>query len=135
MFNLWLLFVFLAFDNVLSTLTATKRLSIVDTEKNGLLNIEAMKMGSLVIANFNILNQDKLTQYSTAAALTLAKHGGEFIAKGKPSQLNGDSQYAMTAVIQFADKDTAITWYESPEYQEIIPLRDEGMESSFQLVG
>lgn len=92
-------------------------------------------MSSLVIVNFNLLDQDKLKQYSTAAALTLVTYGGEFLAKGKPTHLHGDLNYSMTVVIQFTDKESAINWYESTEYQKIIPLRNEAMNSNFQLIG
>lgn len=92
-------------------------------------------MNSLVIVNFNLLDQYKLKQYSAAAALTLATYGGEFLAKGKPARLHGDTNYSMVAVIKFADKESAINWYESAEYQKIIPLRNEAMDSNFQVVG
>lgn len=92
-------------------------------------------MSSLVIASFNLLDETKLKQYSAAAAETLQQYGGEFIAKGKSSTLNGESRFAMTAVIQFADRETAESWYHSENYQKIIPLRNQAMESHFQIVG
>lgn len=92
-------------------------------------------MSSLVIVNFNVLDQDKLAQYGAAAALTLVSYGGEFIAKGQPTSLYGDSNYSITAVIKFEDKESAIAWYESDEYQKIIPLRTEAMDGHFQVVG
>ncbi|PWQ93432.1 DUF1330 domain-containing protein [Leucothrix arctica] len=92
-------------------------------------------MSSLIIANFNLLDQEKLAQYGAAAAVTIANYGGEFIAKGQSNNMSGDSDYTMAAVIQFADKETATKWYKSPEYQAIIPLRDEAMDSQFLLVG
>jgi len=38
-------------------------------------------------------------------------------------------------VIQFPDRQAAVNWYHSAEYQAIIPLRDQGMDSVFHLVG
>lgn len=91
-------------------------------------------MSSLVIVNFNLLNQEKLAQYSEAAALTLVNYGGEFIAKGKPTTLYGESNYSVTAIIKFADKASAIAWYESDEYQKIVPLRMQAMDGVFQIL-
>ena len=92
-------------------------------------------MSSLVIVNFNVLNQEKLAEYSSAAALTLVKYGGEFIAKGKPAALHNDLPYEVTAVIQFVDNKSVIAWYDSVEYQKIIPLRNEAMDGVFQVIG
>lgn len=91
-------------------------------------------MQSLVIVTFNILDEDKLKEYSAAAAPTVAHFNGEFIAKGKPSQLHGDNNYAISAVIKFPDKHSAENWYNSSEYQEIIPLRNKAMDCQFQLI-
>lgn len=38
-------------------------------------------------------------------------------------------------IIEFPDRESAKRWYESPEYQAIIPLRDSGMDSIFVLGG
>lgn len=92
-------------------------------------------MNSFVIVSLNLLNEEKLKQYSAKAAPTVSNFGGEFIAKGKPTQLHGDSKFAMTVVIQFPDNDSANNWYHSEEYQQLIPLRNEAIESHFQLVG
>lgn len=92
-------------------------------------------MSAFVIASFNLLDEDKLKQYSAAAARTIAKFEGEFIAKGKSANIHGEKRFAMTAVIQFVDKETAENWYQSAEYQQIIPLRNQAMDSHFQIVG
>ncbi len=92
-------------------------------------------MSSLVIASFNVLDESKLKKYSAAAAPTIATHGGDFVAKGKSTKLDGETNFTMTAVIAFADKEAATNWYTSTEYQKIIPLRNEAMESHFQIIG
>lgn len=92
-------------------------------------------MSALVIVSFNVLDQEKIKQYSATAGPTVASHGGKFIVKGKPSTLHGDGNFDMTAVIQFTDKETANNWYNSTEYQAIVSLRNEAMESHFQIIG
>jgi len=37
-------------------------------------------------------------------------------------------------IIRFPDRESAVNWYRSPEYQEIIPVRDQAMDSQFHLV-
>lgn len=75
-----------------------------------------------------------MAEYSQLAAKTLQNYGGQFIAKGPIESLHGESPYTMKAVIEFPDKHSAKSWYTSEAYQAIIPLRNKGMESQFQLV-
>jgi len=119
-------------DNLLSTFINPPPRRFFD---KGKVQTERKIMSSLVIASFNLLDETKLKQYSAAAAETLQQYGGEFIAKGKASTLHGEPRFAMTAVIQFADRETAENWYRSENYQKIIPLRNQAMESHFQIVG
>ena len=41
----------------------------------------------------------------------------------------------LKVVIQFPDRDSAVNWYNSDAYQAIIPLRGQGMDCQFHLVG
>jgi len=92
-------------------------------------------MTALVIVNLTPTDKDKLSVYSTMAAETLVTYAGEILAKGPIEVLHGDSTFQTTVVIQFPDKDTAMNWYHSAEYQKIIPVRDQGMNCQFHLIG
>lgn len=91
-------------------------------------------MSCYVVVQSSVLNADKLAQYSQAAAPTVAKFGGKFIAKGAAQVLHGDAEFANKAVIEFASEELAQQWYHSEEYQALIALRDQAMNSTFQLV-
>ena len=92
-------------------------------------------MTALIIVDLTPTNKEQLSLYSTRAAETLIPFGGEFIAKGAIETLHGDSAYQTKVVIQFPDHDSAINWYHSDAYQQIIPTREQGMQSQFHLVG
>ena len=92
-------------------------------------------MSALVMVSFNLLDKEKLAQYSAAAGPTVTSHGGVFLAKGAAKNLQGESNFEMGAVIQFSDTEAALTWYNSEEYQQLIALRNEAMQSLFQIVG
>ncbi len=38
-------------------------------------------------------------------------------------------------IIRFQDKDTALAWYNSPDYQALLDLRDATLDCRFRLVG
>ncbi|MBL4584565.1 MAG: DUF1330 domain-containing protein [Pseudomonadales bacterium] len=92
-------------------------------------------MTALIIVDLIPIDKDQMATYSALAAETLIPFGGEFIAKGPISSLHGDSHFAMKVVIQFPGRENAEQWYASKAYQEVIPIRDKGMESQFHLVG
>jgi len=92
-------------------------------------------MSALIIVDLTPIDREKLTAYSAQAAQTLLPYGGEFLAKGPIEALHGDTAFSTKVVIQFPDRDSAVNWYASKAYQEIIPLRNEGMVSQFHIVG
>lgn len=91
-------------------------------------------MSSYIIVELNVLDAEKLAQYSQLAAPTVAKFGGKFIAKGAAQVLHGDKLFANKVVIEFASDIQAQDWYHSEDYQGLIELRDQAMDSQFQLV-
>lgn len=91
-------------------------------------------MSTLVLVKLNPIDADKIAEYSKRAAETLAAFGGEFIAKGDLSALHGETKFAKSVVIAFPDYDKAVGWYNSPAYQDLIALRDAGMESQFLVI-
>ncbi len=92
-------------------------------------------MSAFVVVDLTPADAEKLQEYSAEAAATVAWHGGEFIAKGPTNPLNGGTHHQLKVIIQFPDLATAENWYQSDEYQALIPLRDEAMDAVFHLVG
>lgn len=91
-------------------------------------------MSALIIVDLTPTDTEQLTRYSAQAGATLVPFGGEFIAKGAIETLHGDSAFKIKVVIRFPDRDSALNWYKSDAYQEIIGIRDLGMNSQFHLV-
>jgi len=104
-----------------------------NTIKNNLR--EGILMPALIIVDATPIDKEQLALYSSMAAQTLIPFSGEFIAKGPIESLHGDAEYAIKVVIQFPDRENALNWYHSAAYQKLIPTRDKGMDSRFQLVG
>jgi uncharacterized protein (DUF1330 family) len=91
-------------------------------------------MPAYIIVGFTPKVTDKLQQYGANVPTTLAKYSGEILAKGPVEKLQGDFVHQVQVVIAFPNREEALGWYNSDEYQALIPLRDEGMDSQFQLI-
>jgi len=92
-------------------------------------------MTAYIIVDFTVTDPDKLKQYGAMAAETLIPFGGEFLVKRAVDCLHGDQGYGTKVILGFPDRESAAGWYNSPAYQAIIDLRNQGMTSDFHLVG
>ncbi len=92
-------------------------------------------MTSYVVVESNVLDAEKLAQYGQLAAPTITQFGGKFLAKGAAHALHGNQVFTNKAVIEFASEQQAKDWYYSEQYQALIELRNQAMDSQFQLVG
>jgi len=91
-------------------------------------------MSAFIIVDLTPTDPEKAQAYGASAATTIARYDGEFVVKGAIEPLSGGSHHQTKAIIQFADREAALNWYQSDEYQALIPLRDQGMDSTFHLV-
>ena len=91
-------------------------------------------MTCYIVVESNVLDPSKLSEYGLLAAPTVAKYGGVFIAKGASQSLHGGNSFANKAIIEFPNEQQARSWYNSTEYKVLLELRDQAMESNFQLV-
>ncbi|MFC0598041.1 DUF1330 domain-containing protein [Streptomyces palmae] len=81
-------------------------------------------MSAYVIAEAELTGDPRVVaDYSAKLVSTIEPHGGRYLVRGAPWQvLEGESK-AFTGVIEFPTPQAARRWYESPAYQEILPLR------------
>lgn len=92
-------------------------------------------MSAYVVVEMSVKDAAAKDRYSAAAGPIIKEHGGEFVAAGAWTALAGEPGLGKGAVIRFADRASAIAWYESPAYQATLSDRDAGMECRFQLIG
>tara|TARA_A100001011_G_scaffold389892_2_gene472266 strand:+ start:1512 stop:1856 length:345 start_codon:yes stop_codon:yes gene_type:complete len=88
-------------------------------------------MHGYVIVNLNVLDSEKMADYSAVAGPSIKKFGGEVLFKGKAETLSGNSEYDMLVIVKFESVDKAKEWYNSNDYQAIIPTREMAMEAIF----
>ena len=76
----------------------------------------------------------EIFQYIERIDATLAPYGGRFLVHGGPitpaeGEWDGD-----VVIIEFPEAESAEQWYDSPAYQEILPLRTEHSRSMAALL-
>ncbi len=85
-------------------------------------------MSVLVLVQGNPLPEkaDTLQQYQQVARTIIAKHGGQVVARGAGvASLHGGQPRKVGIVVRFPDLAAAQAWYNDPEYQQVLPLRDQ----------
>lgn len=92
-------------------------------------------MKGYVIANIEVHDPEGYEAYRSRTADVIAKYGGRFLVRGgKVEVREGDPGIARVVVIEFADMDAARVFYDSPEYQAILPHRTANSTGSLFLV-
>ncbi|MGM0742231.1 MAG: DUF1330 domain-containing protein [Pseudomonadota bacterium] len=77
-------------------------------------------MPALWIAHVTVTDEEAYGRYAALAGPAIAKHGGQFIARGgRYVQLEGKER-ARNVVARFPSVEAAETFYHSPEYQEAL---------------
>ena len=77
-----------------------------------------------IVGQVAVHNPEGYTNYSQHVPGTLAKHGGKYLVRGgNNTQLEGTEQGNRKVVIEFPSREAAEAWYNSPEYQAILPHR------------
>lgn len=82
-----------------------------------------------VIGHITVKNPEKWAEYRAQVPATLAPWGAELVLRGKlASVLAGEHVHSNTVVIRFPSRQAVAGWYASPEYQALIPLRNQAAE-------
>jgi uncharacterized protein (DUF1330 family) len=87
------------------------------------------KPAAYVIGHITIKDAEKWEQYRARVPATLAPWRAELVLRGKRvAVLSGEHPHTDTVVIRFPDTDAAASWFESNDYQALIPLRTQAAE-------
>lgn len=83
-------------------------------------------MSVYVVAQGRIENRELLDKYVAQALPTISAHGGRVVAFDEtPDVVEGTVEYPRTVIVEFATREAFRAWYDSPEYQAILPQRFE----------
>ena len=81
-------------------------------------------MAAYVIFDVNVQDAAGYEEYRQAGSPSVPQHGGKYIVRGGRAEvLEGNWRPGRVIVIEFESFDQAKRWYNSPEYQKILPGR------------
>ncbi len=92
-------------------------------------------MSAYVVVHATVLDQNKMQEYGAAAGPTVTAHGGKIVSRGPSEVLAGESPHQIMVVLEFPSRKAAKDWYDSADYQAVIPTRLAAMDSVFILGG
>ncbi len=82
-------------------------------------------MSAFFIANVSVKNPELFQEYAKKAGESIAPFGGVVMARGKTEGvLEGNCNHKAVGIVEFPDMESLDRWYNSDDYQKIIPLRD-----------
>jgi uncharacterized protein (DUF1330 family) len=85
---------------------------------------EDNRMSVYVIAQAKIENRGLLDEYVAKVIPTIVSHQGRVVAfDEEPEVVEGPIEHPRTVVLEFPSMMAFHAWYDSPEYQGILPLR------------
>jgi uncharacterized protein (DUF1330 family) len=92
-------------------------------------------MSAYVIVEFTVKDPDVYREkYAANAGKTATEYGAEILANSNWEVLDGAPMLSSGVIVQFPDHETALRWYNSPEYQQLIEARGIAMDARFSLL-
>ena len=81
-------------------------------------------MPAYFVVELEMTNPAGMAAYREAVPATLAQYGGRFLTRGGAAELiEGGPEPKRIVILEFADTAAFKRWYNSPEYQKILPGR------------
>jgi uncharacterized protein (DUF1330 family) len=81
-------------------------------------------MPAYFVAEIEITNQAGFEPYRAAAPATIAQYGGRYLTRGSTVELiEGGPEPKRVVILEFPDVTAVKRWYDSSEYQKILPIR------------
>lgn len=92
-------------------------------------------MAAYLVAHLEVHDPDGFAAYRAAVPAIIERFGGRYLIRGgEVEMLEGGWDRPRLVVIAFPDRAAVRRFYDSPEYQEILPLRTRAASGSVAIV-
>jgi len=84
-----------------------------------------MKVAAYVMGDIEVTGPTAFQEYRNRVGATVEQYGGTFVVRGGRVNLKeGDWQPRHLLMLEFPSLEQAERWYNSPEYQPLIAIRE-----------
>jgi uncharacterized protein (DUF1330 family) len=81
-------------------------------------------MPAYFVADIAVTDPAGFEPYRAAVPATIAQYGGRYLSRGGTTELiEGGPEPKRIVILEFVDAAAVKRWYDSPEYQKILPIR------------
>ena len=81
-------------------------------------------MAAYFICTMTVYDPETYRKYTALTPATLARYGGRFLTRGDAVQtVEGPAFTERLVLIEFADQDAALSWYNDADYQSAAEFR------------
>lgn len=92
-------------------------------------------MAAYLVAQLTVADPKSFEAYRDVVPEVIARHGGRYLVRGGAIEaMEGILPHQRLVIIAFPDMAAARSFYQSPDYQEILPLRLDAAEGAVVLV-
>ncbi len=88
-------------------------------------------MPGYVVVGVDVHDPEAYRAYQQQVPATLEQYGGRFVVRGGEFEALEGQPPPRLVVIEFPSVEQARTWYASPEYQAILPIRLQHSTAAF----
>ena len=89
-------------------------------------------MAGYVIVDVEVHDPEEYQEYSKQVPATVAQYGGRFVVRGGAYETReGEWSPQRIVVLEFPSLEAARSWYDSPDYQAILPIRQANSHCNF----
>jgi len=81
-------------------------------------------MACYTVGHITVTNAEGYKAYAAGVPATIAAHGGRYLVRGgHATDVEGAMPGDRHVILAWPDRAAAERWYNSPEYQAILPIR------------
>lgn len=92
-------------------------------------------MAAYLVAHLKVTDPEGFEAYRDRVPALVEKFGGRYLVRGgQVHPVEGDWNVPRLVIIEFEELEAAQRFYDSPEYQELLPLRLRSSEATLVFV-
>ena len=92
-------------------------------------------MAAYIVARITINDRERYAEYEAGFLEIFAAHAGRMLAvDDNPEVLEGDWRCTRTVIAEFPDRESALAWYRSDDYQTLAEHRFAASEGEIALL-